>query len=1047
MGPDPLLLSRTEVDALYETVAAVQQALTTLHVPWIVTGGTLLGAIRQHSILFCDDDVDLAIVETRPPQQQEQDEADASSFVSYYTRVQQHLQAVLNEQQGPDRYQYQIKPWPGGDRIRPRHVNTVFCDLFVIQPYTGWDHVRQVLATKTNGQPQSDTYVESLVQTMTRALLGEVLATKTNGQPQSEPYVESLVQTMTRALLGEPNQQQEEDDDNDDNRPVSDQPVSPHATTTTTRSSQRLFPVWHFSTRKAMELWPKEIYRPYELFPLALDLKLGPLTQIPGPAMPVRLLHRAFGTDCFDVYYTTVVSHQQPQQQQQSANQQPQQHQNKGLLPAISQPQTPVNATHSDKSTTKHHPLPPHVLTAGTWEGGVKVPLEEFQYIPLQPTRRQARRFTNFNRHQLVQYLSEQMLREATILQQHHAQLQHDQDQDYEPTSAAASPSSREPHVSSPKECVGNSWGSVIASGCSTNHQTNHSKNSNQKEEQGKPTNRPNHSSNSLNSNRHSTNTTVHSTDSHPLQPSATTRATTTTTRVPDRPHRTVYMDGVFDLFHLGHLKAIQQCSALGTVVIIGVTGDADAAGYKRPPIVPQDERSAIVAALDLVHAVICPCPLVVTSDFMNQQGIDLVVHGFASDQDAAQQATFFAQPIRRNQFQRIDYYPHVSTTDRLARIYQLEHQRLQQEQQEVQQEEQLDQEQQPEPQTVDKLNDNNQTKMASSNEPISNLPHNTQFQNDAKDDMLAAPTSNSSNEPQEEQPSMHDMKTKTKGTSSSSSTTNKEWLGTAMAHATHHATFIPVQPFSLPLRMVLEPHLEKARKNRREALTNILSNKESGSPTNSHSMTTMFFATNNSVVDLFLASALAQERDFCCKHLPPVTTSNTNTSPMDLRTSFLSSVGLLPDFDLSQLHKVPSTDKTGNHHGISKDQLLYNLTQNYESFQHVYDEFVRTVCIPHVVQDGGRDDKDQEEEEQETVFYYQAFPCLRVIQPKEFSIGPHSDIAYGHHPCCVNFYVPLTTIAADQNTSTVFLESRPGSEDWHPILGGYGTSQSVGLR
>ena len=25
---------------------------------------------------------------------------------------------------------------------------------------------------------------------------------------------------------------------------------------------------------------------------------------------------------------------------------------------------------------------------------------------------------------------------------------------------------------------------------------------------------------------------------------------------------------------------------------------------------------------------------------------------------------------------------------------------------------------------------------------------------------------------------------------------------------------------------------------------------------------------------------------------------------------------------------------------------------------------------------------------------YYQAFPCLRIVQPGEFSIGPHADVA-----------------------------------------------------
>ena len=62
-GPEPTLISRRQVDALYEVLLAVTGALNQLDIPYIVTGGSLLGAIRQHSILFCDDDIDLAILE------------------------------------------------------------------------------------------------------------------------------------------------------------------------------------------------------------------------------------------------------------------------------------------------------------------------------------------------------------------------------------------------------------------------------------------------------------------------------------------------------------------------------------------------------------------------------------------------------------------------------------------------------------------------------------------------------------------------------------------------------------------------------------------------------------------------------------------------------------------------------------------------------------------------------------------------------------------------------------------------------------------------
>ena len=101
-------------------------------------------------------------------------------------------------------------------------------------------------------------------------------------------------------------------------------------------------------------------------------------------------------------------------------------------------------------------------------------------------------------------------------------------------------------------------------------------------------------------------------------------------------------MDGVMDLFHYGHLHAIEECAALGDRVIIGVTGDKDATGYKRRPIISETDRTAIVKSLKVVDDVVCPCPLVVTEDFMRKWDIDLVVHGFADPKDKDRQREFF---------------------------------------------------------------------------------------------------------------------------------------------------------------------------------------------------------------------------------------------------------------------------------------------------------------------------------------------------------------------------------------------------------------------
>jgi hypothetical protein len=47
--------------------------------------------------------------------------------------------------------------------------------------------------------------------------------------------------------------------------------------------------------------------------------------------------------------------------------------------------------------------------------------------------------------------------------------------------------------------------------------------------------------------------------------------------------------------------------------------------------------------------------------------------------------------------------------------------------------------------------------------------------------------------------------------------------------------------------------------------------------------------------------------------------------------------------------------------------------------------------------------------------------------------------VAYGHHPFSTNFYVLLTNLNEHESSAALFLESAPGAEDWHPILGSYG--------
>ena len=692
MGPEPTLLSRKEVDALYETFQAVIGALETLEVSYIVTGGSLLGAVRQHSILFCDDDIDIAIIET--------DDG------AVYERVASQLQSLL----GKD-FQYQIGPWEGGDRVRPKRMNTVFLDLFVLRRYESLDELKSVIGLKKNGLPQSEEYIQGIVKTIESCAFSQ-------------------------------------------------------------NETQSLFPFWHFKTRKAVEMWPKEVYRQSELFPLHRSFRFGPIASVSGPRMPVLLLKRAFGQDCFHVYY-------------QSAT-------HKGQ--ALSGEHHQTNMIHTNGN------LPPLTFAAGTWESGRKLDLEDQHYLPMQPISRAARRPTMHGRNRLFEYLRNQIERETKW-----------QNERVEPA------------------CV-----------------------------EGLP------------------------------------------------PRRTVYMDGVFDLFHIGHLEAIRQCAQLGDRVIIGVTGDKDATGYKRAPIICERERATIVESLGVVDEVVCPCPLVVTDEFMSEKGIDLVVHGFPSEEDAKRQEEFFSVPMKRGKFQTISYYNGLSTTDIMQKILG----------------------------TFESQSVVRSTTVVSHGKP--------------------------------------------------------RWFGSTVAAATSNAPHIPYDPFPLTLRETMEPHIQKARARRGEVLGAI--KKASGKHVFDETLTRFNRA---------FAKPGNFQYDVSCHPLLP---------------SLLESGGLSAAVDLRRLHEVPGT----------KEKLLYTLTKQPSHFQEIFDKFVLQECAPKMASCFDCDE-----------IFYQCFPCVRIVQPGEFSIGPHCDAAYGHHPCSVNFYALITQV--DQTSAAVFIESRQGAEDWHPITGNYG--------
>ena len=73
------------------------------------------------------------------------------------------------------------------------------------------------------------------------------------------------------------------------------------------------------------------------------------------------------------------------------------------------------------------------------------------------------------------------------------------------------------------------------------------------------------------------------------------------------RGRRIVLTNGHFDLLHIGHLRYLRQARALGDVLVVGINSD-ESVRVRKPgrPLVPEDERAELVAALEPVdYAVI----------------------------------------------------------------------------------------------------------------------------------------------------------------------------------------------------------------------------------------------------------------------------------------------------------------------------------------------------------------------------------------------------------------------------------------------------------
>lgn len=112
----------------------------------------------------------------------------------------------------------------------------------------------------------------------------------------------------------------------------------------------------------------------------------------------------------------------------------------------------------------------------------------------------------------------------------------------------------------------------------------------------------------------------------------ATTRRITqfSSGKAPGPNDKVVYIDGSFDLLHIGHLETLKVARSMGDYLIVGVHDDKIVHAHKGKnyPIMNLHERTLNLLALKYVDDVIMGAPWEITEDMIKSLNISIIVQG-----------------------------------------------------------------------------------------------------------------------------------------------------------------------------------------------------------------------------------------------------------------------------------------------------------------------------------------------------------------------------------------------------------------------------------
>lgn len=142
-----------------------------------------------------------------------------------------------------------------------------------------------------------------------------------------------------------------------------------------------------------------------------------------------------------------------------------------------------------------------------------------------------------------------------------------------------------------------------------------------------------------------------------------------------------VFLNGCFDLMHLGHFNALRQAKSLfyqrgfkKVVLVAGLHSDAAVAGQKGPPMLSEEERLSVLRATKWVDELATALPYVSMSARMaDALRVQWICHG--DDMPVCKGGGgMYSDAIENGRFQLLKRTEGISTTQILERILQTSH-------------------------------------------------------------------------------------------------------------------------------------------------------------------------------------------------------------------------------------------------------------------------------------------------------------------------------------------------------------------------------------